>query len=122
VSFRVEGDGLAADDQRDVVVMVEQELPALVVDGQIGARRSEGQAYFLAKALAPRTEQGERFLVRPNVISDLDLDGEWLGSYRAVVLATVRRVRGQPGIGGELQPGGVSWRGRLAAGPVGGDR
>lgn len=86
------GEGLAADNIRDMVLEVRPRVPVLVVDGTIqpGAVTSSDSLYFGA-ALNPQ-------LFDPLFVETADLEKQDLGSFALVVLLNV----------GELQPGAVA--------------
>ncbi|MDO8632784.1 MAG: VWA domain-containing protein, partial [Phycisphaerales bacterium] len=94
-------DTLAADDVRHLSIEVRESTPVLLVDGRPGSRLLEGQAGYLATALAPRAEAaalhptpasfGRRraTLVEPKIISEPELGGEVLSHYDVVALCNV---------------------------------
>ncbi len=55
-----DSDSLASDDVRWLSLEARESIPILIVDGQPGARLIDGQAGYLAVALAPRDEASQR--------------------------------------------------------------
>lgn len=96
------GDSLPLDDQRFLSVEPRESIPVLIVDGQPGARLIDGQAGYLAVALAPRNtktspepaqwgrSRGNLFDVK--VISEPEVSSEPLTAYDVVVLCNVARM------------------------------
>ncbi len=99
------GDALETDDARYYSVEVREQRPLLLVDGRPGLRLLEGQAGFLATALAPdghavtddrtsasagRTRPVNLFA--PKVVSEPEFDAELLTEYDAVALCNVARI------------------------------
>ncbi len=100
------GEGLAADNVRDMVLEVRPRVPLLVVDGTIqpGAVTSSDSLYFGA-ALNPQ-------LFDPLFVETADLEKQDLGSFALVVLLNVGEL--QPGAMAKLSDyaqagGGVAW-------------
>lgn len=95
-------DSQPIDDTRLLSVEPRESIPVLIVDGQPGARLIDGQAGYLAVALAPRSGTADRELAtwgrsRGNlfdvkVISEPELASEPLASYDVVVLCNVPRM------------------------------
>jgi hypothetical protein len=92
---------LKLDDARWRVLDVASELKVLIVEGERGIGPLAGSGSFLQLALAPPSEEGERFTtghartssyVMPEVISDLEFGNKVLGDYRAVILAGVSQL------------------------------
>ena len=111
----VVGNSLEADDSRYLSVEAREERPVLLVDGRPGLKALEGQAGFLATALAPggdgaraadaRAAAGRRRdptgradrerhvnLFTPKTIDETELESEILSQYDAVVLCNVPRL------------------------------
>lgn len=99
-------DALAADDARYLSVQITESTPLLIVDGRPGARLLDGEAGFLATALAPgktATSGGHSDepitagIVRvspldPQVVSEPALASEPLDSYQTIALSNVPRL------------------------------
>lgn len=95
-------DSLPLDDARWLALEARDSVPILIVDGQPGSRSIDGQAGYLAVALAPR----EVTTVRPTlswgrtvtnlyevkVISEPELVSELSNSYDVVALCNVPRL------------------------------
>lgn len=91
---------LSLDDARYLSVEAVEERPVLLVDGRPGLRLLDGQAGFLATALAPQTTTGSAEprgvnaanLFAPRVVDDSQLAHEILSDYDAVALCNVERL------------------------------
>jgi hypothetical protein len=95
VSVRVAAeDDLPADDVRDQVLSVAEELPVLLVDGAPSARPLDSVADFLAIALAPLTgAPGTGSLVAPRVVALTDIGSlRDFADYPVVILANCARL------------------------------
>ncbi|MCH8242906.1 MAG: DUF2130 domain-containing protein, partial [Planctomycetes bacterium] len=57
-----------------------------------GVSKFEGETGYLSTALAPVVQTGERSLLSPKTITELELAGEVLGGYRLIVLCNVPRL------------------------------
>lgn len=103
--LRAVGDALPEDDARYLSVEVRGTIPVLLVDGRPGATVLEGEAGYLATALAPRVAggPGDRFesetapwsrrsLIAPKIISEPELAGEALTTYDVVALCDVPQL------------------------------
>ena len=101
---RSAGDALPIDDVRRLSLEAHQAVPVLLVDGRPGATRFEGEAGYLAAALAPTNSPGEPSLLAPTVVSELELPSEPLGGYRVVALCNASLA------GGRAADGGGVWR------------
>ncbi|MEM8873719.1 MAG: BatA domain-containing protein [Planctomycetota bacterium] len=91
------GDPLPADDVRRGVIDVAAALPVLIVEGRRGIDALSGSGAVLDTALAPPFDDAApgtdtRSYVRTELISDLELEAQVLGSYRAVYLADVGNI------------------------------
>jgi len=84
-------DALSVDDARYLSLEVFDSVPVLLVDGQPGPTRLTGEAGYLATALAPAVQPGERGLLDPKVVTELELPGETLSAYRLIALCNVQR-------------------------------
>ncbi len=93
-------DSLALDDVRALSVEVRKAAPVLLVDGRPGLRPLDGQAGYLATALAPGSDGEARestgrggsraaSLVEPRIITEPELRGELLSTYDVVALCNV---------------------------------
>ena len=94
-----DGDPLPADNTRHRVIDVAAEMKVLIVDGNRGNTDLESSGTFLQLALAPPAENaagaaGPRTnsYVSADLISDINLNGQSLTPYRAVVLAGVGQI------------------------------
>lgn len=85
------GDALPVDDLRHLSLEVFDSVPVLLVDGQPGPTRLTGEAGYLATALAPAVQPGQRSLLDPKVVTELELPGEALNAYRLIALCNVQR-------------------------------
>jgi len=98
-------DTLEDDDTRYLSLEVRESAAVLLVDGRPGVKLLDGQAGFLATALAPnkstllrrsRASVEDRSssmnLVAPKVISESELEGEALSDYDVVALCNVGRL------------------------------
>jgi hypothetical protein len=85
-------DSLRDDDARFLSVEARRSIGALLVDGRPGRTPFEGQAGYLAVALAPRISAAERTLIAPKIISELELSTEVVHDYDAIVLCNVPRL------------------------------
>jgi hypothetical protein len=85
-------DALEHDDRRHVIVEARSRTPILLVDGKPGPARLDGQVGYFATALDPALSPEDPQLLAPRVITELDLAGEALPDYAAVVLANVDRL------------------------------
>ncbi len=99
---------LEDDDARYVSLEVRESAPVLLVDGRPGVKLLDGQAGFLATALAPNKtaalsrpmaaaegRSGTINLVSPKVITESELEGEALPAYDVVALCNVGRLSAQ---------------------------
>lgn len=86
------GDALADDDARFLSIEARRAVGALLVDGRQGKTPFEGQAGYLATALAPRVAASDRTLIAPKVISELELSSEVLPDYDVIALCNVQRL------------------------------
>jgi len=85
-------DALEPDDRRYLSVEVRETIPVLMVDGRPGATLLEGQAGYLATALAPRIASADQTLFSPKVITELELGGEVLQEFDLIALCNVQRL------------------------------
>jgi hypothetical protein len=95
VEVRVEAaaaDVLPEDDARYLSVEVSDSVPVLLVDGRPGPTRFTGETGYLATAMAPEVGGGRTALLAPRTITELELPGQVLDSYRLIVLCNVRRL------------------------------
>jgi uncharacterized membrane protein len=96
---------LEDDDARYLSLEVRESAPVLLVDGRPGVKLLDGQAGFLATALAPNKAAALRRstasvesrsaatnLVSPKVITESELEGEALPAYDVVVLCNVGQL------------------------------
>ena len=96
---------LEDDDARYLSLEVRESAPVLLVDGRPGVKLLDGQAGFLATALAPNKTVSLRHstavvegrsatinLVSPKVITESELEGEALPVYDVVALCNVGRL------------------------------
>jgi hypothetical protein len=96
---------LEDDDARFLSLEVRESTPVLLVDGRPGVKLLDGQAGFLATALAPSKAAALRrstasldgrsatmSLVSPKVITESELEGEALSAYDVVALCNVGRM------------------------------
>jgi len=101
----VGADVLAIDDARFLSVEARRTTPLLIIDGKPGLEPLQGEAGFLAAALAPGAStligrddrDGVRRAARvsplePKTISERDFDGEPLRDYTAIALCNVARL------------------------------
>ena len=89
------GDALAVDDSRYLSIDVVDGIPVLLVEGRRGSTALDGDAAYLATALAPSLPGEGTLLVSPKVIAESELAGESLADYSAVVLCNVGRMSRQ---------------------------
>ncbi|MEM6561855.1 MAG: BatA domain-containing protein [Planctomycetota bacterium] len=90
-------DPLPIDDVRRGVLDVAAALPVLIVEGRRGINPLDGSGFLLDTALAPPSDEAApgvdtRSYVRTELISDLELESQVLGTFRAVYLADVGNV------------------------------
>jgi hypothetical protein len=95
-------DSLPLDDVRWLSLEARESIPVLLVDGQPGARLIDGQAGYLAVALAPRDEAMQRQstswgrtagnLYDVKVISEPEMASELSHAYDVVALCNVSRL------------------------------
>jgi len=120
--IRDAADQLSADDPRYLSIEVQEATPVLILDGRPGSRPLEGEAGFLATALAPgevgrSPRDGDATYARdimrvsplaPRVVSELELASVALDSFRTIVLCNVPRLsdREWDRIGSFVQRGG----------------
>ncbi|MEK7757916.1 MAG: hypothetical protein AAB385_11960, partial [Planctomycetota bacterium] len=96
---------LEDDDARYLSLEVRESAPVLLVDGRPGVKLLDGQAGFLATALAPNKAAALRRptaavegrsatinLLSPKVITESELEGEALPAYDVVALCNVGRL------------------------------
>lgn len=96
---------LEDDDVRYLSLEVRESAPVLLVDGRPGVKLLDGQAGFLATALAPNKTASLRRptaavegrsatinLVSPKVITESELEGEALPAYDVIALCNVGRL------------------------------
>ncbi len=101
-------DALSADNVRFLSVEIRKERPVLLVDGRPGVTPYEGQAGYLATALAPRTATVDKAgkgirhdpapedsPIQPKVITASELGSEALADYAVVALCNVARLSGE---------------------------
>lgn len=88
LSFQLGGDALPLDDTRHLALRVQEELQALLVEGEKGETPLSGDAALLALALAPPGDALSG--VEPRVVPEGDLAGEDLDSYDSIVLCNVK--------------------------------
>jgi hypothetical protein len=87
---RLAADGLAVDNQRQLVVPVKEEIKVLCVNGKLAGQPRENATYHLELALAPATrEHPAPSLIRPKVIKYGELRGFDLSNYDCVFLCNV---------------------------------
>lgn len=85
-------DALAEDDARFLSVEAKRSVGVLIVDGRPGRTPFEGQAGYLAAALAPRVSATDVTLVAPRIISEIELATETLLDYDVIALCNVQRL------------------------------
>ena len=96
---------LEDDDTRYLSIEVRESTRVLLVDGRPGAKPLDGQAGFLATALAPRTApsldrrggSGGRSIqaaapIETKLISESELEGEGVATYDVLALCNVGRL------------------------------
>lgn len=83
------GDALPGDDAFALSVEVASALDVLVVSGEPSSERFEGEADFLAEALAP---EGAVSGIRPHVVADDAIPRADLDAYVAIFLLNVHSV------------------------------
>ena len=85
-------DGLAADNQRQLVVRAVKEVPVLIVDGDQGDEESapirDHESFYLERALSPK----EDYYVKVSVKTPENFTQGGLKRYTAVVMANVSRL------------------------------
>ena len=85
-------DGLAADNQRQLVVRAVKEVPVLIVDGDQGDEESapirDHESFYLERALSPK----EDYYVKVSVKTPEDFTQGGLNRFTAVVIANVPRL------------------------------
>lgn len=99
------GDGLSVDDTRFLSLEARETIPLLIIDGRPGSTLLEGQAGYLAMALAPEVANLRRGLgsrphaqpfakafFQPKVITKSQFDAEVLGEFDVLVLCNVPRL------------------------------
>ncbi len=86
------GDALAADDARQLSLEVVESIPVLLVDGQPGSGKFAGETGYVATAMAPAPQTGRPSLLVPKTITELELPGEVLDTYRLICLGNVARL------------------------------
>ncbi len=88
LSFQLGGDALPLDDSRHLALRVQEELQALLVEGERGETPLSGDAALLALALAPPGDALSG--VEPRIVPEADLAGEELDLYDSLVLCNVK--------------------------------
>lgn len=88
LSFQLGGDALPLDDTRHLALRVQEELQALLVEGERGETPLSGDAALLALALAPPGDALSG--VEPRVVPEADLAGEDLDAYDSIVLCNLK--------------------------------
>jgi aerotolerance regulator-like protein len=88
LSFELGGDALPLDNTRHLALRVQEELQALLVEGEKGETPLSGDAALLALALAPPGDALSG--VEPRIVPEADLAGEDLDSYDSIVLCNVK--------------------------------
>ena len=93
VTAELPPDHLAADDRRTIVVRAVEEVRVLLVAGDMGATPSEGDAFFLERALAPvGPADRDRYYIKTQTVRYTDLAGLKLADFDAVALADVPQL------------------------------
>jgi hypothetical protein len=93
VTAQLPPDHLTADDRRTIVVRSVEEVGVLLVAGDMGVTPSEGDAFFLERALAPvAPEDRDNYFIKTKVISAADLPSVKLADFNAVALVNVPEV------------------------------
>jgi hypothetical protein len=87
-------DALNEDNRRFLALHVSRDVPVLIVEGRaVGAwGQAEGDAGYLAVALAPRVDPREATRLAPTRVSAERLADEPLDEYRMMVLCNVERL------------------------------
>jgi hypothetical protein len=85
-------DALADDDARFLSVEAKRAVGVLLVDGRPGRTPFDGQAGYLAAALAPRVSAADVTLIAPKIISEIELATETLLEYDVIALCNVQRL------------------------------
>jgi len=90
VAVVIDGDNLSGDNRSEAVVLVDEALPALLVDGTPHLDRTRGATFFASAALT--SASNETPWVRASVISAAELEPDSLTGVSVVVLANVRSL------------------------------
>lgn len=86
------GNALKADDTRRLVVDVREQVEVLIVEGQSGATRLQGEAGYLATALAPQVSDLPGALLKPVTIAESNISTQDPAKYALIILCNVRRL------------------------------
>lgn len=91
VEVRIKSDPLQIDNRRHLVIDVREEVRTLLVDGERNAERWLSETDFLSAALAivDHPGEGNRGLIRPEVVDESALATRPLEPYDLVVVANV---------------------------------
>lgn len=91
VRVKVSSDALELDNERTFVVDVREQVKVLLVDGEPGRERWEGETDFVAQvlALSEYAEAGEQGLLLPEVIDEAQLTSRRLEEYDAIFVCNV---------------------------------
>ncbi|MBL4850387.1 MAG: hypothetical protein JKY65_33130, partial [Planctomycetes bacterium] len=87
LSFQLGGDALPLDDSRHIALRIQEELKALLVEGERGEAPLSGDSALLSLALAPPGDALSG--VAPRVVPEADLAGEELAGYDSIVLCNL---------------------------------
>ncbi len=92
VSVVIENDALPGDNRADAVIMVENALPVLLVDGDPSREPTQSETFFLRAALTPSVAETPLIQATSVPLSTYTSNPPSLSDYRAVVLADVPRL------------------------------
>jgi hypothetical protein len=109
VTGQINGDALAADNQRVLALRAADDLRVLLVDGDPGAEPRDAGTFYLRNALVPVPEaQRESYFIKTKTIAPAALDATKLSDYEAIVFVDVPSLSqsGADAIAGYLERGG----------------
>jgi len=90
VELRSAADNLEIDDRRRLAVRVKQQIEVLLIDGRPSGRPSDGAAFYVERALNPRSGDQPQFThIRTRVHSDGELAGLDLAEFDCVILCNI---------------------------------
>lgn len=90
ISLSLEPDRLTQDDQSDAIVVVEDGIPVLLVDGATHIDETQAETFFLKSAFAASGLESP--WVRTQVIKPVDLNEQTLSQARVVFLCNTQSI------------------------------